>query len=298
MNTIKNGGVFEMADVTAVILTKNEEVNISDCIRSISGFVRRIVVVDSGSTDGTVRIAKELGAEVYEHPYTYYAAQFNWGLENTGISTSWAMRIDADERFTPELCEECEELLKKADREGYNGIAMDAYLYFLGRVMKHGLANRRKIILFRYGIGSMEDRKRDPQTVLSEGTCLTARNRFIHHDSKDIGHYITKYNWYSIREKQDYFAYLDGASQEVNTERRLQIHRKNKFNIYYKAPKFIRAWLWFVYNYIFKLGFLDGREGYIYHWLECYWYRFLVDAKIYEQEKNGRKVEDLKGLGE
>ena len=287
-----------MADITAVVLTKNEEMNIRDCIESIKDFVKRIVIVDSGSTDRTLEIAKELGADIYTHPYSYYAAQFNWGLENTGIDTKWAMRLDADERLTPELCKECEELLVRADREGYNGIAMDADLYFLGRAMKHGLANRRKIIIFRYGIGSLEDRKRDPHTVLSEGTCLTAKNHFIHHDSRDINTYINKYNWYSIREKQDYFAYLDGANEEVNTEKRLQRHRKNKFSIYYKAPKFWRAHMWFLYNYILKLGFLDGREGFIYHWLECYWYRFLVDAKIYEQEKMGTGNEELKGLGE
>lgn len=61
-----------------------------------------------------------------------------------------------------------------------------------------------------------------------------------------------------------------------------------KFGLYYKMPKFIRAWMWFVYNYYFRLGFLDGKEGYIYHFLECYWYRYLVDAKIYEYEISKR----------
>ena len=94
-----------MADVTAIILTKNEEKNIRACLESISGFVKRTVVVDSGSEDNTVETAKALGADVYENPFCYYAQQFNWGLNNTGIQTEWALRLDADERFTPELCE-------------------------------------------------------------------------------------------------------------------------------------------------------------------------------------------------
>ena len=284
-----------MADLTAIILTKDEEKNIRACMESLKGFAKRVVVVDSGSTDKTVEIAGELGADVYEHAFSYYAAQYNWGLDNANITTRWALRIDADERFTPELNAECEKLLEEA-AEDVNGIAMDADFYFLGRLMKHGIANRRKIMIFRVGFGRMEDRKRDPHTILTGGSYVSAKNHFQHYDFKDLNHYIAKCNWYAIRETQDYFAYKAGASQEVNTEKRLQKHRKHKFTWYYRAPSFIRAFLWFCYNYYFRLGFLDGREGYIYHFLECYWYRFLVDAKIYEKEKNGTEDEELKGL--
>lgn len=284
-----------MADLTAIILTKDEEKNISACLESLRGFASRVVVVDSGSTDNTTEIAKRFGADVLSHPYSYYAAQFNWGLENAGIRTTWVLRIDADERFTPELCAECEEILEKAG-SNVNGVAMDADFYFLGRLMKHGIANKRKIMIFRYGFGSLEDRKRDPHTIITCGEYASAKNHFQHYDFKDLNHYVEKYNWYTIRETQDYFAYKAGASQDVNTEKRLRKHRKHKFSVYYRAPKFFRCFCWFCYNYYFRLGFLDGREGYIYHWLECYWYRFLVDAKIYEREKNGSGDEELKGL--
>ena len=95
-----------MVDLTAIILTKNEEANIEACIRSIQQFAKRIVVVDSGSTDRTADIAKSYGADVYVHPFENYARQFNWGIENTNIHTKWILRLDADERFTPALCEE------------------------------------------------------------------------------------------------------------------------------------------------------------------------------------------------
>jgi len=286
-----------MANLTAIILTKNEAQNIGACIDSVRGFAKRIAVIDSGSTDDTAAIAKEHGAEVFSHAFTYYAAQFNWAIESIGIDTDWVLRLDADERFTPELCGECETLLERADAEGVNGIAMEADFYFLGRLMKHGLANKRKIMIFRAGHGQIEDRKRDAHTILYDGGYRTAKHNFVHHDFKDLNSYIARYNWYTIRELQDYLAYQAGASTEVNTEKRLQRHRKNKFSIYYRAPMFLRSFLWFCYNYYLKLGFLDGREGYLYHWFECYWYRFLVDAKIYEQQKTGAEEEELKAFG-
>ena len=85
-----------MADLAAIILTKNEERNIRRCLESIRGFAARCIVVDSGSTDATVRIARELGAEVLVHPFENYARQFNWALENAGIENRWVLRLDAD----------------------------------------------------------------------------------------------------------------------------------------------------------------------------------------------------------
>ncbi|MGI6539147.1 MAG: glycosyltransferase family 2 protein [Caldicoprobacterales bacterium] len=125
-----------MADLTAIILTKNESKNIVACLESIKGFAKRAVVVDSGSTDNTVELAKKHGADVYYHPFEYYAKQFNWALDNTDIKTKWVLRLDADERFTPELCKECEELMERHAEDEVNGITMEAWLYFLGRAIR------------------------------------------------------------------------------------------------------------------------------------------------------------------
>lgn len=92
-----------MADVTIIILTKNEEVNLHDCLKSVQSFAKRIVVVDSGSSDKTVSIAKEFGADVYTHKFENYARQFNWAIDNVNIDTKWTFRLDADERLTGDL---------------------------------------------------------------------------------------------------------------------------------------------------------------------------------------------------
>ncbi|MRX73002.1 glycosyltransferase [Bacillus lacus] len=284
-----------MADLTAIVLTKNESKNIVACLESIKGFAERVVVVDSGSTDKTVELAQKHGADVFINKFDYYAQQFNWGIDNTSITTKWILRLDADERFTTELCKEAEMLMAQhADEDDVNGITMEAWLYFLGKRLKYGASKKRKLMIFKRGIGRIEDRKRDAHSVLSYGRSVALKERFIHHDFKDINSFITKYNYYATREMEDYIAYKKGNTSEIQTDKKIQSTRKKKFGLYYKAPRFFRAWLWFVYNYYFRLGFLDGKEGYIYHYFECYWYRYLVDAKIYEFEK--KSIEELEKL--
>lgn len=277
-----------MADLTAIILTKNESKNIEACIESIKSFAERIIVLDSGSTDNTVELARSHGADIYFREFDYYAKQFNWAIDNTNITTKWILRLDADERLTPDLCKEAEELMSIHSKSDVNGITMEAWLYFLGKKLKYGLSKKRKLMIFKTGIGRIEDRKRDAHSVLSSGSSISLKERFIHYDFKDIDSFISKYNFYSTKEMEDYLAFKNGEHQGINTDKQIQKQRKKKFGLYYRAPRFLRAWLWFIYNYYFRLGFLDGKEGYIYHYLECYWYRYLVDAKIYEYETTNK----------
>lgn len=287
-----------MASVTAIVLTRNEEKNLGDCLKSIRGFAQRAVVVDCGSADRTVEIAREHGADVLVHEFTYYAAQFNWAIDNAGIDTDWILRLDADERLTPALIAEAESLLSsdEAVHGDLNGVTMEAVFYFLGRPILHGIRKKRKMMLFKRGIGRLEDRKRDPHSVLSSGRNVSLKERFLHYDFKDLDNYIRRYNWYATREMQDYIAFTRGASTDIQADPYIQSRRKKKFGLYYRAPKFLRAWLWFLYNYIFRLGFLDGREGFLFHYFECLWYRMLVDAKIFEYEKHGGEFEELRAL--
>ena len=118
-----------MNDITAIILTKNEEVNIARCINSITELADRIVVVDSGSTDKTLEIAKKMGAEIYCHePFEHYAKQFNWALDNVGVQTKWIYRIDADEVVTDELKKEIINACAEHSDDDVNGFVMKLYM--------------------------------------------------------------------------------------------------------------------------------------------------------------------------
>ena len=277
-----------MADVTAIILTKNEEKNIETCVRCLKRLARRIVVVDSGSTDGTTARARALGADVLSHPFYDYATQFNWALDHAGIDTRWAMRVDADEFYPPALCDELEALLKAHADDDVNGILAESDFWFLGKVIRHGGPKKRKITVFRYGHGRIEQRRMDEHTLV-DGRVIRAQHRFEHHDFKDLNAWIDKMNGYATREMEDYFIdrdkYARGAREpEGIGDKYLERTRRKKFMLYYRFPKFLRCHLLFLYNYIFRLGFLDGREGFVYHYMYQRWYRTLVDAKILERE--------------
>lgn len=272
-----------MEDVTFIILTKNEEINISDCLDSIMDFAKRIVLVDSGSTDRTCEIARKKGAEIFIHPFENYARQFNWAIDNVNISTKWTFRLDADERLTKEIKKELTYLMKKHCDDDVNGITMEAWMYFMGRKIKYGCHNKRKLMLFKTGIGRIEDCEMDEHTILLKGCSISCKERFIHYDFKDITQWINKMNWYATREMKDYFRFKNGRKIDLNQDSIITKTRKLKYGIYYRFPMFVRSWILFMYYYIMKLGFLDGIEGFIYNYLYHRWYRILVDIKILEQ---------------
>lgn len=182
-----------MIDATAIIMTKNEEKNIVDCLQSMKDFAKRCVVIDCGSTDNTVALAKENGADVYFHEFEYYAKQFNWGIDNCDIATEWIIRLDADERFPEKLCKEIENIIEKNKDGEVNGITIEADFFFLGRCMKHGPRNKRKMMLFKKEFGRIEDRRRDAHSVISQGVSISTKNRFLHYDFKDLDNYIKRY---------------------------------------------------------------------------------------------------------
>ena len=285
-----------MTDVTVVILTKNEEKNLRDCLESVRDFAKRTVIVDCGSTDETVSIAREYGADVYFHPFENYSKQFNWALDNAGISTKWTYRLDADERLTPALKEELAMLAEKHSDDDVNGFSTEAWLVFLGRVLRHGAANKRRIVMFKTVVGRIEVRRMDEHTVLSSGRSVSCRERFIHEDFKDMTHWINKMNWYATREMQDYFEFKEGKSADIENDSYVARTRKKKFGFYYRLPMFSRSRFLFVYYYIFKGGFLDGRPGYIFNYMYHRWYRSLVDTKIYEQKLTQRPFEETGDL--
>ncbi len=280
-----------MTDTTVIILTKNEEIDIERCIRSVEGWVKRIVIVDSGSTDRTVEIAERLGVEIVRHePFVDYGRQFNWAIDNLRIKTTWVFRLDADEVITPELRKELEKELEHHATDDVSGFMMRYKVEFMGRYLMHGgFYPFQKITIFKYGKGRFEERAMGEHIVLSEGRCIDLKNDAIHHTLKTLDLYVSKHNWYATREVQDYFdvrsgrenALLDGQPEKA---------KKLRDGLYYRLPMFLRARLFFWYRYYLRLGFLDGTPGYIFAFMQAYWYRTLVDAKLYEHNlKNNNK---------
>ncbi|MBM6774921.1 glycosyltransferase family 2 protein [Olsenella profusa] len=279
--------------MTAIVLVKNEEKNLPNCLDSIKGLVKRIVVVDSGSTDSSKEIALSYGAEVYEHEWIHYAAQFNWAIDNIPIDTKWIYRIDADEVVTPELACEIEQACEEHAEDNVNGLVMKFKIFFMGRFLTHGgVYPFYNLTIFKNGFGRYEDRAMGEHIVLSEGRSVNLEHDCLHYDFKDLSSWTIKHNNYSTREVTDYFYVRENNPELATLYGEAERTKSLRDNLYYKLPLFLRAHLYFIYRYYFRFGFLDGKPGKMYAFLQAYWYRFLVDAKIYEKELNGQNPND------
>lgn len=282
------------ADITAIILTKNEEINITDCIKSIITVVKRVVVVDSFSTDRTVELAEKCGAEVYQHGFENYAKQYMYAIDVSKIDTVWTLRIDADERLTPDSEKELELLCNENMTTEVAGIILRFKKNFLGKDLYHGgVYPWKKMNCYKTKYGTIENRSMDEHIVLSQGSVVEMKHDCLHYDFKNLEFFINKHNWYSSRETVDYFESLE----TMQSKKELDFKTWFKMNFYYKLPMGFRAHTYYIYRYYLRMGFLDGKEGKIYAFLQAYWYRYLVDAKIYESKKMDTRYEgrgDLK----
>ncbi len=274
--------------LTVVILTRNEAHHLERCIRSIAHLASRIVVVDSGSTDSTIEIAKSHGAEVFERRWVNYADQFQWALDHAAIDTEWVMRLDADEWLGDDLLDRLQRgLLVLPDTT--TGITFDRRHYFMGRWIKRGGRYPLRLLrIWRNGAAHIEQRWMDEHIVLDHGATTHFAGTFVDENLGDLGFFIRKHEAYATREAIDALVSKYGwfdADQELHGTQQAAAKRKAKNRFYNKLPLGLGPFLYFLYRYVIQLGFLDGKEGLIYHTLQGFWYRFLVDAKRFEFER-------------
>lgn len=279
-----------MLEITTIILTYNEEMHIRRCLENVRQFSAKVYVVDCHSTDRTVEIAKELGAEVVEHEWPgNQAEQFNWALKNIGISTEWVLRLDADEYLLPELIEELNEKLPSLP-EDVTGVIFNRRHIFMGEWMKRGIYPVKLLRAFRYGKGMCEQRLMDEHIQLTEGHAVEFKNDFCDHNLNDLSWFCHKHVNYAVREAAELLDIemdLTGAAKtdEGKNISRQALEKRMKKHKYARQPLFWRAFAYFCYRYFYKMAFLDGKIGFIWTFLQGWWYRTLVDAKVFEIKK-------------
>lgn len=279
--------------ISVVILTYNEELHIERCIKSVLLFAREVFVIDSYSNDRTLEIATSLGAKVLQNPWVNYATQFNWGLDNAHISSTWVMRLDADEYVTDELQHEiCNNLA--ALNNSISGIYVKRRVFFMGRWIKRGGYYPTWLLRFwRNGHGYLEQRWMDEHIKLTSGEVLYFHNDIIDDNLNNLSWWTAKHNSYATREAIDVLNIRYNFLNYDEIPARLmgsQEQRRRWLKLRYASlPLFVRPVIYFVFRYFLKLGFIDGKEGLIWHFLQGFWYRFLVDAKVFTIEKCVRK---------
>lgn len=284
-----------MHNLTAIILTKDEQLHIRRCLDNISPICDKIYVIDCFSTDHTVDICHEFSnVEVIQHEWPgLYAKQLNWAIDYCKIETDWILRIDADEYFMPGEAEKLMKLLPTL-KTGENALSLSLSRYFLGRHIKHGgTGNVKMIRVFRKGIGRCEERNMDEHIVISQGTVVETGIAFADDNRNDLAWWTQKHLGYAKREAADILDILDeteGSAVTTGMNDEASMKRRAKLK-YARLPLFWRAFAYFCYRYFFRLGFLDGKEGFLWHFLQGWWYRTMVDAvltemKTHEPDKN------------
>lgn len=280
-----------MSSITVVILTFNEEKHIERCLRSALQIAHQVFVVDSFSTDRTLAIAESLGAQVWQHEFKNHATQLAWALENLPFDTEWVMRMDADEVITPALAEEMRRKLSSV-HEGTNGYLVYRLVCFEGKTIRHGGVSHWVLRLWRKGTAAIEQRWMDEHMVLKSGDTKRLEGEYLDDNLNNITWWTNKHNGYSTREAIDLlnkkYGFLPAASGSGILTRQARYTRWLKENIYVYLPLGLRAFLFFAYRMIFRLGILDGRSGFTFHFLQGFWYRFLVDVKVREVERRMR----------
>lgn len=288
--------------LAVVILTYNESRHIARALEAVKGIADQVFVIDSGSADDTVRIAEPQGAVVLFHPFVNQAKQFQWALDNAPITAEWVMRLDADEIVEPDLAEEIARELPRlaADVVGVN---LDRKHIFMGRWIRHGGRYPLRLLrIWRRGHGRIEDRWMDEHMVVWGGRTVTFKGGFADCNLNDLTFFTDKHNKYATREAIDVLNQRlglfprDEALNKESASWQASFKRWAKERLYNRLPFTVSSTLYFLWRYFFQLGFLDGREGLVYHFLQGWWYRFLVGAKLMELERGIAHLTDKEAI--
>jgi glycosyltransferase involved in cell wall biosynthesis len=288
-----------LLDISVIILTYNEELHIERCLSTVCKFASNVILIDSFSDDLTKEIANRFNVTFLQNKWINYANQFNWALDNAKINTEWVLRLDADEYLEPELIEELHQKLGDIPPD-VNGIVFKRKHIFMDKPVMRGVYPVKLLRLFRNGTARCEERWMDEHIELKSGKTIEFDHDFVDHNLNSLGWWIQKHNGYSVREAIDLInlevPIVKNQSASGILSVQAQEKRKKKLK-YARMPLFWRAFFYFLYRYFIKRGFLDGKEGFLWHFLQGWWYRTLVDAKIYEIKKycgnDPQKIKDF-----
>ena len=273
--------------LSILIPSRNERANIRACIES-ARFAGEVVVVDSGSTDGTREIAAELGATVVDFAWNgSYPKKKNWALANVPWRHEWVFILDADERITPELAAE---LARTVSAPGAEGYYVNRRFWFMGDWLRHcGYYPSWNLRLFRHGLGRYEQPAGGADTgsgdnevhehVILNGRTGRLSNAMNHFAYPTLEVWVEKHNRYSNWE-----ARRTDASAAARIDPALRRKRQLK-DLAARLP--FRPSLRFAYHYVIRAGFLDGYRGYVFCRLLAF-YEFLSVAKARELGRTGR----------
>ncbi len=269
--------------LSVVVLTFNSEATIAATLASAARVSDDIHVVDSGSTDRTLALAEAAGARIVSHPFESYGAQRNWAIDTLPLRHDWELHLDADERLSDPLIAAILDLKARGFAGPTAGYFIPRLVHFLGQPIRHGgMYPIWHMRLFRHGSGRCEARRYD-QHFYVDGPTDRLAHPMIDDIRMPLGEWVIRHNRWAEAEADEL---LTGSTTGIAPKLGGNpVERKRALRgSYNRLPRFLRAFLLFLYRYVLRLGFLDGRAGLIFFVLQTFWFRFLVDAKLYERQ--------------
>ncbi len=271
---------------TVIVLSFNSEDTLGATLTRARLVADEIFVVDSYSSDKTVELARSMGAKVIQRPFENYGAQRNWAIDNLAVTRQWQLHLDADEWMDDVLVAEIKALREDGEHAGY---FLPRYVRFLGRVLRHGGMNPTwHLRLFKTGAGRCEDRKYDQHFILTKGSSGRLGGAMIDDIRMPLSEWTARHNRWSDAEVEELHA--EHTESRLKPDLRGTPAQRKRYlrQRYEQMPLFFRPFALFTYRYLFRLGFLDGVEGFIFWVLQTFWFRFLIDAKIWEKRYKTR----------
>lgn len=269
-----------MLPIAVIVLTQDEEHNIESCLRSVAGWVEEVHVVDSGSRDGTVALARSLGAQVHHHPFENYAQQRNWALSHLPLRSEWLLQLDADHRVTPELRALLEDRFAEGISDSTAGFLIPRRTIFMGRWIRHGGHYPvYQAVLFRRGRGRCEERGYD-QHYLVDGPVELLGADIIDEFKEPLSRFVERHRRWAAQEARE--VRQPSSTVQVRADRAGSPIEQRRWmrQRYYRLPPILRAFAYFFWRYVWKRGFLDGVPGLVFHTVQGLWFRLLVDVTL------------------
>lgn len=268
-----------------LILTLNEAINIEACLESVA-FSDDIVVLDSFSSDNTVKLAENKGARVVQRKFDNWAAHQNWAMANIEFKYPWVFYLDADERMTSNLKDEILRIANDTE-ETRRGYFCGRTNYFMGRPITHCYP-AVPIMRFFQPKYIRYERLVNPIAIV-DGETGNLNNRFLHYNfSKGLTEWVDKHNKYALAEAKEGLKALKSQDKDVSLfSGDKALRRVALKNLALRLPG--RPIIKFCYLYLLKFGFLDGRAGFTYCILQSI-YEYLIDLKMWELKRLERNL--------
>jgi glycosyltransferase involved in cell wall biosynthesis len=274
-----------LKDITIIILTYNEEKNLPSLLKSIEGITPNIYIVDSYSIDKTMNYIKKSGFKYKQNQFENYSIQRNFAQQSNPFKTEWVLHLDADEPISSSLKSWLIKNFPKL-KEDYDGFMFSRKTLFMGKWIRFGGQYPNfHLRLFKSKKGRCEDKAYDQHYIVNGVVKKIKNAEIINTVMNNLDDFIISHNRWATKEASEQILMVSQGEIEAkffgNPIQRL---RWLKLNIFGRSPLFFRAFLYFFYRYIIRLGFLDGKQGLIFFVLQSFWFRFLIDSKVFEKQ--------------